>query len=74
MATRLEQATRRLEAALARLEQAIASRTQGNGRDPEAEETLRRVQADYAALKDVTDTVSTRLDDAIHRLKDAISV
>ena len=74
MATRLEQATKRLEQAVAGLESALRTRANGNGRghgEP-ASDAVRRAQSDYAALKEVTETVSVRLDDAIDRLKGAL--
>lgn len=64
--TRLEAAQNRLEAALSRLEAALARAPEQDG-DLAAE--LQRAREDYAALKDLTDTVAGRLDGTIEHLR-----
>lgn len=74
--TRLKQAKERLDKAVARLEAASLARSAagGNGKMHEklAEglaEALQATQSEYAALKETTQTVAGRLDDAIARLR-----
>lgn len=77
--TRLEQASERFEKALARLEaaaRAYAGRA-GDARMHERlneglTEALKATQAEYAALRDVTQTVSKRLDATIDRLRNVL--
>jgi hypothetical protein len=74
--SRLEEASERLETAVARLESAATASAAGTG-DERADEklageltdALQATQAEYAALKDVTDSVSDRLGAAIVRLR-----
>ena len=80
----LEAAKARLERALSRLEGAAKRAGQGTGAEVKAlasellalkadhkrlGQTLEGVEADYRALQQVTDTVSSRLDATIHELK-----
>jgi exonuclease VII small subunit len=62
---RLEDAVSRLERALARLEKAASRLAEG---DTQRRAALARSNADYAALRDTTETVASRLDAAILRL------
>jgi hypothetical protein len=74
--TQMDQASERFDKALARLEtaaKAFAARA-GDARMHEKlneglTEALQATQAEYAALRDVTGTVSQRLDDTIDRLR-----
>jgi hypothetical protein len=75
--TRLERARERLERAVARLEAASRASAAGAGEGKFHEklaeglaEALQATQADYAALKQVTNSASDRLDVAIARLGD----
>ncbi|MDJ0950840.1 MAG: hypothetical protein QNJ94_18165 [Alphaproteobacteria bacterium] len=67
--SRLEESKRRLEAALDRLEAVVEGRLKSNGLDAKAQEDLHTARADYAAVKQTTDMVRSRLDDTIHRLE-----
>jgi len=74
--TRLEQAKERLEKAMIRLDAAARRSAAHASGDHAAEqlaesltEALQATQAEYAALRDVTETVSNRLDAAIDRLR-----
>lgn len=74
---RLEQALSRLEEMVARVGQGPEAGAQATARELVAlkadhqslGETLKEVEADYAALRQVTDTVSSRLDATILELK-----
>jgi len=74
--TKIEKATERFEKALARLDaaaRAFAARS-GDARMHEKlteglTEALQATQSEYAALREVTRTVSHRLDDTIDRLR-----
>jgi exonuclease VII small subunit len=77
--TRLEQARQRLETAVARLESAVKLSAAGTGDEGvheklagELADALQATQAEYAALKDVTRSVSDRLDAAIARLRNVL--
>ncbi|MEE9139602.1 MAG: hypothetical protein V3U18_02380 [Alphaproteobacteria bacterium] len=74
--TPLERTRQRLEKAVARLEAASRASAAGAGEDEFHEklagglvEALQATQADYAALREATDSVSDRLDAAIDRLR-----
>lgn len=71
----IEDAAQRLQAALDRLEQAIEARAaaDASGRDdqPAVHEALEATRAENAALQRVVETVATRLDATIDRLKAA---
>ncbi|MGB8274767.1 MAG: DUF4164 family protein [Alphaproteobacteria bacterium] len=77
--TRLDQAKERLVNAVARLEAAVKVNRATAGDDKIHEklsqsltEALQGTQAEYASLKDVTRTVSDRLDATIDRLRAAL--
>jgi ubiquinone biosynthesis protein UbiJ len=63
--SRLEDAVNRLERAVARLEKAA---TRIGESDAQRHAALSKSTADYAALRDATESVAARLDAAIHRL------
>lgn len=65
---RTAEALARLEAAVARIETAA----RGGTGDAALGRELVAARADYAALREVTDTVSGRLDAAILRLQNAL--
>jgi chromosome segregation ATPase len=71
----IEDAAQRLQAALDRLEQAIEARvaTDADAEDdrPAVREALEATRAENAALQRVVETVATRLDATIDRLKAA---
>jgi len=74
--SKLNDANERLDAALARLEVAVTTRRQEDGDADGAAEENRRLQgeltqlrADFVTLKETSGTVSSRLDDAIGRLR-----
>jgi len=74
--TRLEEAKDRLERAVAQLDAASKAMATNAGDERMHEklaeglaEALQATQADYTALKEVTETVSERLDAAIGRLR-----
>tara|TARA_R110002110_G_scaffold85816_4_gene223739 strand:- start:72697 stop:72939 length:243 start_codon:yes stop_codon:yes gene_type:complete len=74
--SKLNDANERLDAALARLEVAVTKRRQEDGDADGAAEENRRLQselaqlrADFVTLKETSGTVSSRLDDAIGRLR-----
>ena len=77
--TRLEQASERFDKALKRLEaaaRAIAARS-GDAKMHEKlnqglTEALQATQAEYAALRDATRTVSGRLDETIDQLRNVL--
>jgi len=77
--TRLEQASERFDKALSRLE-AAARAFAAKGGDAKMHEklnaglteALQATQAEYAALREVTRTVSRRLDETIARVRDAM--
>ncbi len=64
-ATPVERARKQLDEAVARLEAAVEARADENGLAAD----LAAMRNRNAALKDVTDTVSARLDGAINRLR-----
>ncbi len=64
-ATPVERARKQLDEAVVRLEAAVEARADENGLAADLAATRSR----NAALKDVTDTVSARLDGAINRLR-----
>lgn len=69
----IEDAARRLQAALDRLEQAIEARGGGEPADDRAvHEALEATRAENAALQRVAETVASRLDGTIGRLKAAV--
>ena len=70
--TRLDDSKKRLEEAMSRLEKTVEARLRANDADKEAAAALMRARSDYAALKQVTDTVRGRLDDTIVRLESVI--
>lgn len=65
---RLENAQKRLDAAVARLEKAMARQPVGQSTEVQIK-ALAAAREEQAALKAVTDTVATRLDDTIARLR-----
>lgn len=77
--TRLEQVSERFDKALARLEaaaRAFAART-GDAKMHEKlneglTEALQATQAEYAALRDVTNNLSHRLDETIERVRNML--
>jgi multidrug resistance efflux pump len=74
---RLEQAVERLEAAVAKSAASTSERDQNVGAElatlkadnERLSAALKMVEADYAALRQVTDTVSSRLDGTIGALQ-----
>ncbi len=77
--TRLEKATQRFEKALARLEAAARTFTARAGDAKMHEklnegltEALQATQAEYAALREATSTVSRRLDETIERVRNIL--
>jgi hypothetical protein len=69
MTTRIEDATERLLLAIERLERAMSRSPQSDGERERLSHALAAVEADQAALQRVADTVASRLDLAIGRLK-----
>lgn len=68
--TRLEEARRRLEQAVTRLEAAVEA--SGQNQTPataETNEALEEARRESAALREVAESVGSRLDAAIERLK-----
>jgi exonuclease VII small subunit len=65
--SRVVEAAKRLERAVLRLEAAIEQAGGVPGR-PGLERALADAKAQYASLSQVTQTVASRLDQAIHRL------
>lgn len=63
----LDRARERLDQAVARLEAALNAR--GEASDSKLAKELAAIRSQNAALQEVNDVVSTRLDDAIRRLK-----
>ncbi len=63
--TLVERAQKQLDEAVARLEAALEARADGSQLDPE----LAAVRSQNAALKEVTEGVSMRLDGAIDRIR-----
>jgi len=77
--SKLNQANDRLNAAMASLEQAVAARrTQTDDSGPAAERAaqlqaeLDKLRTDFTTLHETSGTVSSRLDDAIGRLRNMI--
>jgi hypothetical protein len=69
--SRVVEAAKRLERAVLRLESALAQR--GAPKDRAGlERALADAKAQYASLSQVTQTVASRLDQAIHRLDRAL--
>jgi Xaa-Pro aminopeptidase len=64
---RMDDALARLEAALVRVEQA-AAKPQPAATELEMAAELRKARANYASLKEKSDVVAARLDNAIGRL------
>lgn len=74
--SKLNDANERLDAALARLEAAVTTRREKESQAAGAAEDNQRLQgeltqlrADFVTLKETSGTVSSRLDDAIGRLR-----
>lgn len=67
----LERARERLDQAVARLEAALNAR--GEVGDSKLAEELAAIRSRNAALQEVNEVVSTRLDDAIRRLKSMLT-
>ena len=74
--SKLNDANERLDAALARLEVAVTARRQEDSQAAGAAEDNRRLQgelaqlrADFVTLKETSGTVSSRLNDAVGRLR-----
>ena len=67
--SRLEEAQKRLVQAVDRLESTVEAHLKSPEPDEETREALHRARADYAAVKQVTETVRGRLDTTIHRLE-----
>ncbi len=64
----LDRAAKRLQSALDNLERVVESRAAGAG-EAELREALAAAQRENLALQDAADTVATRLDKTITRLK-----
>jgi DNA invertase Pin-like site-specific DNA recombinase len=69
--SRVVEAAKRLERAVLHLEAALEQSGGGEGR-PGLERALADAKAQYASLSRVTQTVASRLDQAIHRLDRAL--
>lgn len=77
--SKLNEANDRLDAAMTTLEKAVAERLQHDGQSQAASEQNAQLQAeldklksDFAALRETSGTVSSRLDDAIGRLRNML--
>ena len=77
--SKLNEANDRLDAAMTTLEKAVAERRQHDGQSQAASEQNAQLQAeldklksDFAALWETSGTVSSRLDDAIERLRNML--
>ncbi len=64
----LDRAAKRLQSALDNLERVVESRAAGAG-EAELRKALEAAQRENSALQDAADTVATRLDKTITRLK-----
>lgn len=78
--SKLNDANKRLDAALARLEVAVTTRRQGEGQaDDVAADNARlqgeltQLRADFVTLQETSGTVSSRLGDAIGRLRNMLA-
>jgi uncharacterized protein YlxW (UPF0749 family) len=78
--SKLNDANERLDAALAQLEVAVTARRQDDGQadDAVADNTrlqaeLMQLRADFVTLQETSGTVSSRLDDAIGRLRNMLA-
>ncbi|MDA0785501.1 MAG: DUF4164 family protein [Proteobacteria bacterium] len=78
--SKLNDANKRLDAALARLEVAVTTRRkdEGQGGDAAADNArlqgeLTQLRADFVTLQETSGTVSSRLDDAIGRLRNMLA-
>ncbi len=66
---KLESALDRLEAAARRLREQAAAGSAPPGDEQQLSADLEKMRSDYAALEQVTETATTRLDAAIARLR-----
>ena len=71
---KLEAALDRLEAAASRLKEQAATGGASPGDQQQLTADLEKMRNDYAALEQVTETATGRLDAAIARLKTALEV
>lgn len=77
--SKLNEANDRLDAAMTTLEKAVAERRQQAGQSQAASEQnaelqaeLDKLKSDFATLRETSGTVSSRLDDAIGRLRNML--
>ncbi|MEH6753081.1 MAG: DUF4164 family protein [Alphaproteobacteria bacterium] len=77
--SKLNEANDRLDAAMASLEQAVELRRNNevpsqtaDGQANELQAELDKLRADFTTLRDTSGTVSSRLDDAIGRLRNML--
>ena len=78
--SKLNDANERLDAALARLEVAVTTRRNDDGQADDAaadnarlQGELTQLRADFVTLQETSGTVSSRLDDAIGRLRNMLA-
>jgi len=78
--SKLNDANERLDAALARLETAVTTRRADDGQADDAaadnarlQGELTQLRADFVTLQETSGTVSSRLDDAIGRLRNMLA-
>ncbi|MBT4907536.1 MAG: DUF4164 family protein [Rhodospirillaceae bacterium] len=78
--SKLNDANERLDAALARLETAVTTRRHDDGQADDAvadnarlQGELTQLRADFVTLQETSGTVSSRLDDAIGRLRNMLA-
>ncbi len=69
---KLESALDRLEAAARRLREQAAAGSAPPGDEQQLSADLEKMRSDYAALEQVTETATTRLDAAIAHLRTAL--
>jgi len=78
--SKLNDANERLDAALAQLEAAVTKRRDDDGQAASAaadnarlQDELTQLRADFVALQETSGTVSSRLDDAVGRLRNMLA-
>jgi len=78
--SKLNDANVRLDAALARLEAAVTTRREAEGQavgavadNKRLQDELAQLRTDFVALQETSGTVSSRLDDAIGRLRNMLA-
>lgn len=78
--SKLNNANERLDAALAQLEAAIAKRRDEDGQAAGAvahnaclQDELTQLRADFVTLQETSGTVSSRLDDAVGRIRNMLA-